>query len=315
MASQLRWILLGLGLALIAGLWWWERRRPSAAPEESLVRGPDRFEPRLDTETPGTGLAAVPAAPPTPEPPMRALDGRLVPRGDPPLVTIDDLPENIDSVMLAPQPLPDERPETSEATEPTVAERRRSRSNPPPPTPPPAAPAATGHASPAADSLAAPPPAEPARPPAERPPRQQRIVAIRLLGDRERRIDGADLKKALAAEGLAFGRYAIFHRLVQGGRPLYSIASLVEPGSFDEEQMASSLFPGISIFAVYPGPMAAPQAFDELLATARRLAERLSASLQDDAGSSLTGQRVLSIREELVHFEHLVVLSRSRPGA
>ncbi len=60
------------------------------------------------------------------------------------------------------------------------------------------------------------------------------------------------------------------------------------------------------MFAVYPGPIPAPQALDELLATARRLADRLGGTLQDESGSSLTGQRVLSIREELVHFEHLV---------
>ena len=107
MASELRWILLGLGLALIAGLWWWERRRPSAPPEESSVRVPDRFEPRLDgagagaTGGHGGAIAADVAA--------RSHDSRPVPTGDPPLVTIDDLPENTDSVVLAPEPLPEER--------------------------------------------------------------------------------------------------------------------------------------------------------------------------------------------------------------
>jgi cell division protein ZipA len=300
MASELRWILLGLGLALIAGLWWWERRRPSAPPEESSVRGTDRFEPRLD----GDGMVAMGehGGAVAVDLSIRAHDDRKVPRGDPPLVTIDDLPENTDSVVLAPAPLPEER-RAPAAT--SAFERRRARPDPPPEpvlAPP--------------EPVIAAPVEEPApEPPPEPPSRQQRIVAIRLLGDREQRIDGAELQKSLAAEGLEFGRYSIFHRLVQGGRPVYSVASLVEPGSFDPELMASIRFPGISLFAVYPGPMPAPQAFDEMLATARRLSDRLGGALQDDSGSSLTGQRVLSIREELVHFEHLVVLSRSRPGA
>ncbi len=300
MASELRWILLGLGLALIAGLWWWERRRPSVPSEESALRAGDRYEPRLDAEGAVAATAGERAGTATLELPIRAHEERAV-RADPPLVTIDDLPENTDSVVLAPTVLAEER----HAPLPTpVLERRRARPDPPPPPAPVRPP----------DPVIEVPAEVPEPPPPEAPARQQRIVAIRLIGDRERRIDGAELQKSLAAEGLEFGRYSIFHRLMQGARPVYSVASLVEPGSFDPERMASGHVPGISLFAVYPGPMPAPQAFDEMLATARRLAERLGGVLQDDTGSSLTGQRVLSIREELVHFEHLVVLSRPRSG-
>ena len=149
--------------------------------------------------------------------------------------------------------------------------------------------------------------------------RQDRLKAIgggRLIAGHDRKIDGAQLKAAFAAERLVFGRYSIFHRLLDGDRPLYSVASLVEPGSFDPERMDAVHYPGISLFAVFPGPLPAPQAFDDLLATARRLADRLGGALQDDAGSSLTGQRVLSLREELVHFEHLASIGRTgRPGS
>ena len=89
-------------------------------------------------------------------------------------------------------------------------------------------------------------------------------------------------------------------------------ASLVEPGSFDPDVMATERYLGVSMFAVFPGPMSAPLAFDELVATGRRLAERLGAMLQDDAGHSLTGQRLVTMREELVNFENLA--QRVRPG-
>lgn len=307
MANQLRWILLGIGLVLIAGLWWWERRRPSAPPDESPKRAPDRFEPRLDGEAATPHPSADPPEPassPGYGPPMRAGDDRPVPHGDPPLVTLDDLPENTESVVLA----PDELPAISASTPPIVPERRRARPDPPPPEERAPRLERAERVEPVIE-----PPA-PAKPEPEPPTRQQRIVAIRLIGG-DHKIAGGDLRRALAGEGLEYGRYSIFHRLGQGTRPIYSVASLVEPGSFDTERMDAMGFPGISLFAVFPGPLPAPQAFDEMLATARRLAERLGGVLQDDAGSSLTGQRVLSIREELVHFEHLVSLSRSRPSA
>jgi FtsZ-interacting cell division protein ZipA len=66
------------------------------------------------------------------------------------------------------------------------------------------------------------------------------------------------------------------------------------------------------MFAVFPGPIGAPEAFDELLATARRLAERLTAIPQDERGNPLGAQRALAIREELVHFQGLVDKTRQR---
>ena len=317
MAAELRLILLGLGVALVAGLWWWERRRTEAPRGESPARGPGQFEPRLDAEEP----AAAPLVPAEPAPLTTEMDtqdlrgrraptlDRPVPRGDPPVITIDNLPhEAIDVVLEAPEILPDPTPVLRTAVPPRAASDQRRRVADPPVIDEPVRepePELAGTQVPDTDDD------EPEI--VETPPRHQRIVAVRLLGRDGTRMDGKDLKAALSSEGLEFGRYSIYHRVVDGSRPLYSVASLVEPGSFDPALMETLRFPGISLFAVFPGPLPAPQCFDELLATARRLADRLGATLQDDTGSSLTGQRVLSIREDLVHFEHLVALSRTRP--
>jgi cell division protein ZipA len=313
MAAELRLILLGLGVALVVGLWWWERRRSVDTGVEGPVRDPEAFEPRLDADAhpPVPRLERADAEPvstemDTQEMPARrppVLD-RPVPRGDPPVITIAGLPDDTVEVVLGEptRPAAELPPPRAPRTPRSAEDRRRPVPDPPviePPQPAIEAPVATATESPSAET----------------PPRHQRIIAVRLLGRDNQRIEGAVLKAALGSEGLEFGRYSIYHRIVDGGRPLYSVASLVEPGSFDPNLMESLRFPGISMFAVFPGPLPAPQCFDELLSTARRLADRLGATLQDDSGSSLTGQRVLSIREDLVHFEHLVSLSRSRPRA
>jgi cell division protein ZipA len=146
----------------------------------------------------------------------------------------------------------------------------------------------------------------------EPPAAQQRIVAIRLVARTEQLVDGAELRAALEAEGLRFGKYSIFHRQRVDGRAIYSVASLLEPGSFDLDRMETLLFPGISMFAVFPGPIDAPEAFDEMLASARRLAECLDAAIQDEHGVPFTAQRALLLREELVHFQGLVAKTRQR---
>ncbi len=325
MAAELRLILLGLGVALVAGLWWWERRRSDAPRGEAPARGSELFEPRMEADE--GARAAGPAEPgplttemDTQELPARrapTLD-RPVPRGDPPVVTIDNLPDNtIDVVLEDPEVPSDPVPTLRGALPPRVGNDQRRRVADPPIVAERVESVVEVHAGSGVDADAFADSDsdanQDAEEPAEIPPRHQRIIAVRLIGRDGQRVEGRDLKVALGSEGLEFGRYSIYHRVVEGGRPLYSVASLVEPGSFDPTQMETLRFPGISLFAVFPGPLPAPQCFDELLATARRLADRLGATLQDDSGSSLTGQRVLSIREDLVHFEHLVSLSRTRP--
>lgn len=338
--AELRWILLGFGLLVIGGIWLWGRRRPEAGGDEvaAAALGADRYEGIAEATPPMSAHEhgeSLPDDHPTIEIPVRGYDERQVSGANPPVVTIDDLPDNVEDVVLVDVPEPfaaevlhaeprhldpvryaeDPTAVTAEvptlSSEDAVVERRRPQASPPAPAPTPPRPSVL----PTSDPLAETSVDRPKRTtPAETPPRQQRIVSIRLIAATDRKIDGAELKAALAAERLTFGRYSIFHRLLDGERPLYSVASLVEPGTFDPQLMSTIRFPGVSMFAVFPGPLPAPQAFDDMLATARRLADRLGGVLQDDASSSLTGQRVLSIREELVHFEHLVVLSRPRSG-
>jgi cell division protein ZipA len=79
---------------------------------------------------------------------------------------------------------------------------------------------------------------------------------------------------------------------------------MMEPGSFDLATMDTQEFPGVSLFGIVPGPLDAPTTFDTVLAAARHLVERLRGQIQDEQGSSLTAQRILNLRDELVHFEH-----------
>ncbi len=133
--------------------------------------------------------------------------------------------------------------------------------------------------------------------------RAQRIVALRVVAPLPSRFEGSLLQEALLAEHFEFGRYDIFHRLDQAGRPLISLASLREPGTFDPATMAGAAYAGVALFAVLPGPLTAQQAFEQLFATARALAARLGGHMQDERGIPLTAQRVVRLREEMLAFD------------
>lgn len=141
--------------------------------------------------------------------------------------------------------------------------------------------------------------AAPPEPIVEWPPEEsRRILAVRLVAP-PARFAGRALRLALAAEGFLLGKFSIFHKPDETNRALLSAAALTRPGAFDLDTMDSQRYGGLSLFAVLPGPKSPPQAFEELLATARNLNERLEGALQDERGGPLTPLRVASIRESL----------------
>jgi cell division protein ZipA len=131
------------------------------------------------------------------------------------------------------------------------------------------------------------------------PEGSRRILTVRILAARER-FAGRVLRQALAAEGFMHGRLAIFHKAgIADARAVLSAASLTQPGSFDLATMDTQRYGGINLFAVLPGPLPASEAFEELLASARQLNERLQGTLQDERGDALTAARVAIMRAEL----------------
>ncbi|KAB2823060.1 MAG: cell division protein ZipA, partial [Candidatus Dadabacteria bacterium] len=106
--------------------------------------------------------------------------------------------------------------------------------------------------------------------------------------------------------GLKHGRFGIFHRheVSDEGRITFSVASLVEQGSFDLSRLKDAVYPGVSLFLMLPGPRDPLAAFDDMLATARLLAEKLDGELLDEHGSRLSVQRERYLREEVIQYPH-----------
>lgn len=90
---------------------------------------------------------------------------------------------------------------------------------------------------------------------------------------------GEELRDALEDLNLEHGEMGIFHRYDPRLRePLFSVASLVEPGTFPIDDMASFHCPGVVLF-FQPATVANPLAvYDDLVRTCHRLADRLTAS-------------------------------------
>ncbi len=272
--SELRWILLGAGLALIAGIYLWglRARRKSAAAEPAR--------------------AVIFEQPPASE--------RLEPARIEPLVEFEDDAPAVDEMEFVQQvddnDLPPPRSPSAGRREPTLGQRLVA---PVPEVQPQPMFADEREHVPETDEP------DPREDDSETAvvARAQRIVAIRVTAPSPSRFEGSLLQEALAAEGFEFGRYQVFHRLDKTGRPVISLASLREPGTFDPATMAGAAYAGVALFSVLPGPVPAQQAFEELLAVGRSFAGRLGGNLQDERGAPLSVHRVAQLREEMMNLD------------
>lgn len=138
------------------------------------------------------------------------------------------------------------------------------------------------------------------------PPLPGKIVTVRLMS-RDRQGFPADrLVLALRDAGLRHGRYGIFHLPVDDAADVarFSVANLIEPGSFDLTRLRTERYPGISLFLGLPGPPDGVGAFDQMVGLARRMAAELGGDLVDEQGSTLSIQRERFLREEIIQFQH-----------
>jgi cell division protein ZipA len=139
----------------------------------------------------------------------------------------------------------------------------------------------------------------------------QKIVTLRLIARNGGAFRGDDLILSMRGIGLRHGKFGIFHRYDGNDeeKTVFSVASLVEPGSFDLANIKDQEIPGISLFLVLPGPIDGVEAFDLMMAAARALAQTLDAELLDESGSTLSIQRERYMREEIIQYQHSILVA------
>ncbi len=131
-----------------------------------------------------------------------------------------------------------------------------------------------------------------------------KIVSLFLLARDNHLITGAELLQAMVNTGMEFGDMNIFHRVPEGSeRPLFSLANAAKPGHFERDEWNTFETNGVVLFLTLPGPVQALDAWDSMLATARRMAEILHAELLDEERNPFTRQREAQLREEMRDYD------------
>ncbi len=129
-----------------------------------------------------------------------------------------------------------------------------------------------------------------------------KIVTLYIAARAGAVLRGPDIVVAAEKAGLTYGHMNVFHRLVQGHPergPIFSLANIKKPGSFEMADIQSLETPAIAFFLTLPAPIDALDAWDAMLPTAQRMAELLDGVLLDEQRNALGRQRVAHLRDEM----------------
>jgi len=136
--------------------------------------------------------------------------------------------------------------------------------------------------------------------PTVKPIETRHLVALRMAMSEP--VPGGQLLAMFQAEQLQLGKFNIFHRM-HHGESIFSVASMVEPGSFDLSTMSSQSYPGISLFMLLPVSMPGLDAFESMISCAQRLAQLTSGVVQDEVGVMLLESGIERLRDKVREFE------------
>ena len=129
-----------------------------------------------------------------------------------------------------------------------------------------------------------------------------RIISLYVAAKAGSRLHGPDIVVAAEKAGLSFGYMDVFHRLVDGrpeSGPIFSVANIIKPGSFDMARIAEVETPAIAFFLTLPAPVNALDAWETMEPAAQRMADLLDGVVLDEERSALGRQRIQHIRDEL----------------
>ena len=132
------------------------------------------------------------------------------------------------------------------------------------------------------------------------------VVVINVMAKQGFDFVGDDLMQVLISNGLRFGEMNIFHKRLGNDSKsvlVFSVANILNPGTFDLNNMDSFRTLGISLFLALPTAINNGDAFEQMLNVAQQVSSSLDGELKDDHRNVMTAQTIEHYRQRISDFE------------
>lgn len=130
---------------------------------------------------------------------------------------------------------------------------------------------------------------------------KERLITLYVMSPSGHVFAGESIIHALNSVGLRYGEMEIFHHYGAGklttDSPLFSVANMIEPGTFDMNRIERLKTPGLVFFLQLPTSLDGAVSFELFLNTAQRLTEALKGELFSDPKTALDSRAIEKMRK------------------